>query len=170
MKIADTTLIKVGKIGTTYGVKGWLKIHSYTEYGASILNYQPWYLSSGHDEWQLCELEDGHTQGDRILAKLKDVESPEVARQYTDKIIAIARAQLPQLKQNEYYWSDLIGLKVINTHGTHLGDVIYLIETGSNDVLVIKNDKEHAIPYLPGNVVLNVDLTKREMLVDWELI
>ncbi len=86
--------------------------------------------------------------------------------------MAILRSQLPTLKEDEYYWSDLIGLTVINKEGVELGIVNYLIETGSNDVLVIKSSdgKEHAIPYLPKRVILNIDLEKRLIEVDWELI
>jgi len=160
----------VGKIGTTYGVRGWLKIHSYTEFGASILDYTPWYLSNEQDEWDAVEVEDGRMHGNGLIAKLAHVDTPEAARLLTGKKIAASRSQLPQLKKNEYYWSDLEGLTVIDQHGTVLGKVIHLMETGSNDVLIVKGDKEHAIPYLPGSVVLNIDLEKQEIHVNWELI
>ena len=73
-------------------------------------------------------------------------------------------------RKDEFYWSDLVGLTVINAKGEKLGKVAYLIETGSNDVISCKRHKEHAIPYLPGRVILNVDLDKQEILVDWEPI
>ena len=169
MNKAETTYITVGKVGSTYGVHGWLKIHSYTEFGASILNYSPWYLIQDHG-WRVIEVENGRRHGNVILAKFIGINSPEEARLLTGKMIAISRAQLPQLEKNEYYWSDLQGLTVINQRGEILGKVIYLIATGSNDVLVVKGDKEYAIPYLPGKVVMQVDLEKQEIQVDWELI
>jgi 16S rRNA processing protein RimM len=170
MKNVEIAYITVGKVGSTYGVQGWLKIHTYTEFGASILDYKPWYLNSGENQWDVLEVEDGRIHGKGIIAKLKGFNTPEEARLLTGKTIAITRAQLPKLKKEEYYWSDLEGLTVINSNGNILGKVIYLIATGSNDVLVVKGEKEHAIPYLPGDVVISIDLNKREIHVDWEFI
>lgn len=170
MKKADSRYITVGKIGSTYGVHGWLKIQAYTEFGASILDYQPWYLGQD-DNWESIQVQDGKTHNNGIIAKLEGINSPEHARLFTGKLIAITRSQLPDLKPDEYYWSDLEGLTVINQHGETLGTVSYLIATGANDVLVVKGEKiEQAIPYLPGKFVTKVDLAKGEIHVDWELI
>lgn len=170
MKNADTAYIAIGKIGSPYGVHGWLKIRTYTEFGASILDYVPWYLSDVNNEWKVATVEQGRAHGSGIIVKLAGIESPEEARLYTGKTIAVTRSQLPTLAENEYYWSDLIGLTVINKNGEILGKVIYLMETGSNDVLVVKGEKEIAIPYLLGEVVTRVDLLKQEIHVDWELL
>ncbi|MFZ2315465.1 MAG: ribosome maturation factor RimM [Gammaproteobacteria bacterium] len=171
MKQADTAYITVGKIGSTYGVKGWLKIHTYTEFSASILQYKPWYISNPNGSWTEIDVEDGRPHGKTIVIKFAEINTPEGARLLTNRMIAIKREQLPKLSQKEYYWSDLEGLAVIDQHGTMLGHVAYLMETGSNDVIVIKDDKEkeHAIPYLSGDVILNIDLEKREIHVNWEL-
>ncbi|EKD70509.1 MAG: 16S rRNA-processing protein RimM [uncultured bacterium] len=171
MTSTNPDYITVGKIGATYGIHGWLKIFTYTEYGANILQYSPWYLISENSDPIIIQLEDAKSHGDGIIAKFAGIDTPEKARLLTGKTIAIARTQLPKLKNNEYYWSDLIGLTVLNKNGDKLGEIAYLIETGSNDVIVIKKDgKEHAIPYLPQSVVISIDLAKREMIVDWELI
>lgn len=168
MKNAATAYIIIGKIGSTYGVQGWLKILSYTEFGANILEYSPWYLSNDRDGWEPITVEEGRMHGKGVIAKLAGIETPEEGRLYNGKLIAIKRNQLPQLKQEEYYWSDLEGLTVINQRGEILGTVSYLIETGSNDVLVVKGEKEHAIPFLQGDVILKIDLEKREIHVNWE--
>ena len=170
MSNADSIYITVGKIGSTYGIHGWLKIATYTEFGASILDYAPWYLSRDNNYWQQIALEEGRGHGNGIIVKLKGIDTPEAARLLTGSIIAITRDQLPLLSKDQFYWSDLIGLTVINKDGAIYGTVAYLIETGSNDVLVVKGDKEHAIPFLYGTVVLNIDLEKKEIHVDWELI
>jgi len=162
--------IIIGKIGSTYGVHGWLKIRTYTEFGSNILDYSPWYLTVGNDEAKPYEIEEGRVHGNGIIAKFAGINSPEEGRLLTGATIAVERAQLPPLKNNEYYWSDLIGLTVINKKGEQLGEVIYLMATGSNDVLVVKGEKEFAIPYLFGKVILNVDLKKHEIHVDWELL
>ncbi|HSW71291.1 MAG TPA: ribosome maturation factor RimM [Gammaproteobacteria bacterium] len=162
--------ITVGKIGATYGIQGWLKIHSYTEFGAGILEYSPWYLSSDEQTWQKTEIEAGKIHGNGVIAKFNGFDNPEEARLLTGKLIAVTREQLPILEKNQYYWSELIGLTVLDQNGENLGKVIYLMETGSNDVLVVKGTKEHAIPFLQGSVILSVDLAKQEIHVNWEII
>lgn len=169
MKTADTAYIIIGKFGSTYGVHGWIKIRTYTEFGPHILEYNPWYINRQHHTWTPITIESGRVQGNSVIVKLPDIETPEQARLFTGLSIAITRSQLPTLKENEYYWSDLMGLTVINKNGEILGKVISLMETGSNDVLIVKGDKEHAIPYLPGKVITSVDLKKQEIHVDWEL-
>jgi len=159
----------VGKIGATYGIKGWLKIVSFTETIPNILDYDPWYLEE-NQVWKPIEISDAREHGKGVVAKIAGLDTPEQARLFTGKAIAIKRTQLPTLKKNEYYWSDLEGLTVINQTGEVLGRIIYLIATGSNDVLVVKGDKEHAIPYILDEVVTSVDLSKRVMHVNWDLI
>lgn len=161
--------IIVGKIGAPYGIKGWLKVHSYTERSAGILDYSPWYLAEGQ-EWKPLQIEEGRPQGKAIVVKFAGIENPETARLLSGKNIAIQREQLAPLPPNEYYWADLEGLTVINQAGEKLGEVAYLMATGSNDVLVIRDaaGKEQALPYLPGRVVKKVDLEQREIHVDWD--
>jgi 16S rRNA processing protein RimM len=160
--------ITVGKVGSSFGVHGWLKIHTYTEFGPTILEYQPWLIQRPNGQIEPLALEDSKRHGDNILIKVKGIDSPEAAKLLTNQLILIYRDQLPILDENDYYWSDLIGLTVINQAGITLGKVIYLMETGANDVLVVKGEREHAIPYLPGNTIKHIDLNKKEMQVDWE--
>lgn len=162
--------ITIGKIGAPYGVKGWVKIITYTEFGENILHYSPWYLENHKGAWEPIEVQEGKLYGKGVLVKLRGIDTPEAAKLYTNRAVGIPRGNLPQLEEGEYYWSDLKGLKVYNIAQEYLGEVIYLMETGSNDVLVVKGQKEHAIPYLPGRVVLKIDLKKQEMIVDWQPI
>lgn len=170
MKKSDSDFIIIGKLGAAYGVQGWLKVRAYTEFGANILEYLPWYINTSplNDTFTPIKLESGRIHGNGIVAKLEGIDTPEKARLLTGKLIAITRSQLPVLKENEYYWSDLVGLTVINQKGEILGKVIYLIETGSNDVLVVKGEKEHAIPWIMNKVITGIDLQKQEIHVNWE--
>ena len=173
MTKADTAYITVGKIGSPYGVKGWLKIQSFTEFGASILDYQPWYITNSKNVRETVAIEDGRIHGNGIIVKFPDVNTPEEARLKTGQLIEIERDKLPILPNDEFYWSDLEGLTVIDLQGKILGKVLFVLETGSNDVLIVKGDKgdrEHAVPYLVDSVIKKVDLEKREILVDWEII
>ncbi|MDR3477472.1 MAG: ribosome maturation factor RimM [Gammaproteobacteria bacterium] len=169
MNNPQTEYVVIGKIGAAYGIKGWLKIVSFTESITNILDYAPWYLQEGQT-WKPVKVDGGREHGKGIVVHIAGFDTPESARLLTGKVIGIQRSQLPALKKQEYYWSDLEGLTVINQRGETLGKVIYLMATGSNDVLVIKGEKEHAIPYLPGDTITSIDLEKGEMHVDWDLI
>lgn len=170
MSKADTEYVVVGRIGSTYGVQGWLKIFSFTNVMKDILNYTPWYLENGN-EWKRIQINSGREHGKSLVAHLSGYDTPEQARALTGKKIAVKRSQLPVLPKDQYYWNDLQGLIVIDQHGKELGKIVYLLETGSNDVLVIEHQgKEYAIPYLPGKVVMNIDLAHQTMRVDWDLM
>jgi len=165
----DTEYITIGRIGATYGIKGWFKVISFTDSIADILNYAPWFIEE-NKAWKIVKLEDAKEYGKGVIAKFVGIDNPEDARLLTGKNIAIQRSQLAALQPHEYYWSDLEGLTVINQHGENLGKIVYIIATGSNDVLVVKGEKEVAIPYLPGEVVTRIDLEKKEMHIHWDLI
>lgn len=166
----DSEYVTVGKLGSTYGIQGWLKIYSYTEIPVDILEYAPWYMSE-NDGWQAIEVKAGRQHGKIVIVKFAGYDSPEKARQLTNKLIAVKRSQLPTLAKNEYYWRDLEGLTVINQDGNELGKIANLMETGANDIIVVRlNGKEHAIPYLFGKVVTRIDLENKIMYVDWNLI
>ncbi len=170
MKNSDSRYVIIGKVGATYGIKGWLKITSFSETVADILNYSPWYLMD-KNSWKPIKVEAGREHGKGIVVKLVGVSNPEQARLLTGKEIAVMRSELPALlNEHDYYWTDLEGLTVINQDGQTLGKIVYIIATGSNDVLVVKGDKEIAIPYLPDEVITAINLDERVMHVKWELI
>lgn len=161
--------VVVGKLGATYGVKGWLKVQVFTEKAANILDYTPWYVHQA-DDWHLLTVEASQQHGKGVIVKIAGIETPEAARKLTGNKIAVMRSQLPVLSKDEYYWSDLEGLTVINQRGEVLGKITYILATGTNDVLVVKGAKELAIPYLPGDTVTKIDLDAQEMHVNWEEI
>lgn len=169
MKNSD--YIVVGKLASTHGIHGWIKVQTYTTFGADILKFLPWYLQkTPSSPWKAIEIEDHRLQATNLMVKLPGLDTPEQARQLTGALIGITRAQLPALKEDEYYWTDLVGMSVINQHGEMLGKVIYLMETGANDVLVVKGEKEQAIPWRLGSVITHVDRDKQEIHVDWETL
>jgi 16S rRNA processing protein RimM len=165
----ENNVVIIGKIGSTYGVQGWLKVYSFTEWSSDILGYTPWYIEEQQDQWTPINIVDGHPHGKGVVVKVTGFDNPEQARFLTGKKIGILRSQLPPLEDNEYYWKDLEGLTVINQEGKTLGIVAYLMETGSNDVLVVKGDQEYAIPYLPDDVVTRIDLPNQVIYVNWDI-
>lgn len=165
---AHNDYIIVGKVGAPYGVRGWLKITAYTESTDTLLDLRDWRLKYP-DRWQSLDVEARKKHGKGIIVKLAGIDTPEAARRLTGKEIAVLRSQLPPTKANEYYWADLIGLTVVTVDQVKLGVVQYLIETGANDVLVIKDsqDHEHAIPWI-SSLIKNVSLDEKIIIVDWE--
>jgi 16S rRNA processing protein RimM len=159
--------IHLGGISGVFGVKGWVKIFSHTAPRENIVQYNVWQLQSGND-FQSIKVLNGRRQGKGIVARLDGIEYPDQARQLIGTDIFIFKDQLATLNHDEYYWSDLEGLAVVTVLGVNLGTIAWLFETGNNDVLVVKGDKERYIPFIAGDVVVNVDLQASTMIVDWD--
>lgn len=170
MKNAEDYVV-IGKIGSTFGIQGWLKVYSYSDSIDGILEYRHWHIES-QTGWQPIEVKNCQQHGKGIVVKFAGYHTPEDARVLTGKKIAIKRSQLPTLETNEYYWADLEGLMVIDQHDETLGQVDHMMETGANDVMVVKSKdgKFHAIPFLLNKVVTRIDLENQVMHVNWELI
>lgn len=164
----DSRPVIIGRIVGVFGVRGWVKVRSYTQPPINLLTYRPWRLISATGEIAEQELVSGHAQGKGLVALLKGCTNPESALFWVGWEIAVPRTALPPPEDGEYYWTDLIGLRVVTLTGVDLGSVSYLFETGANDVLVVTGDRERLIPYLSGRVVQKVDLAARRMVVDWE--
>lgn len=163
----------VGKLGSTYGIRGWLRIYSSTEQAESIFDYQPWFLNI-KGQWQAVELESWRYHSHDLIVKLKNIDDRDVAQTLTNVEIGVSADNFPELEEG-YYWHDLIGCQVLNLEGYQLGVVNDMMETGSNDVFVVKanlNDafskQERLIPYLEQTVVKRVDLATKTIEVDWD--
>ena len=160
-------------MGSTYGIRGWLRIYSSTEQAESIFNYQPWFLNI-KGQWQAVELESWRYHSHDLIVKLKNIDDRDVAQTLTNVEIGVSADNFPELEEG-YYWHDLIGCQVLNLQGYQLGVVSDMMETGSNDVFVVKanlNDafskQERLIPYLEQTVVKRVDLATKTIEVDWD--
>ncbi|WP_024299969.1 ribosome maturation factor RimM [Methylomicrobium lacus] len=159
--------VDVGKISGVFGIKGWVKIFSYTSPKENILNYSPWLLIK-KGETKTVEIVSGHLQGGGIVAQIKGVDDRSQAEALVGWEIFIRREQLPATSEGEYYWSDLIGLEVVTTDGVVLGVVDNLLETGANDVLIVKGERERAVPFIKGQVIVKVDREGGCIVVDWD--
>jgi len=163
----DSDLVVVGRFTGVFGVKGWLKVFSYTDPRGNILSYSPWLIRL-NGEWKSVKITTGRVQGKGVVAQLAICGDRDEAKQFIGVDIAIRRDQMPVALPGEYYWTDLIGLKVLTLEGVDLGVVDHLLETGSNDVLVVKGDKERLIPFIQGGVIIKVDLDDATIQVDWD--
>ncbi|WP_417565910.1 ribosome maturation factor RimM [Marinobacter sp.] len=163
----------IGRITSVFGVKGWLKVFSFTDPKEGILNYPDWTLDLDGKRIPV-KLEEGRRQGQAIVVRLKGIDDRELARTYCGAEVRVSRAELPELPEGEFYWFQLEGLEVFTVDDECLGKVHHLIETGSNDVLVVQatvgsiDQRERLIPYLPDQVVQKVDLAAKRIVVDWD--
>ena len=157
----------LGKIAGIYGVRGWVKVFSETKPKENIFNYNPWQICI-RGQWQTIEIIEGKSHGKGLIAHLESCDDRDLARQLVGAEIAIDKAQLPAPDEGEYYWADLVGLKVTTLDGLELGQVDHLLETGANDVLVVKGDRERLIPFVQGQYIHEVDMETGAIRVDWD--
>ena len=174
MSAADEKLI-VGKVSGVYGVHGWIKVFSETDPREGIGGYNPWYLTKddhGKSSWREYQLAACRPHSGTIIARLAGVDDRDAAMRLIGALIGIRPEQLPDSGKDEYYWRDLIGLRVVNSEGVELGMVRRLLETGANDVLVVSSGepggREHLLPWTPGKAILEVDLDHGVIRVDWD--
>lgn len=134
----------------------------------NILNYSPWVLKKDNQTKEV-KLVNGQRQGKSVVACIDGVADRELAAEYCGWEILINNSQLPKADEGEFYWADLVGLSVETDLGINLGKIDYLIETGANDVLVVKEGKEERlIPFLQKQVIKKIDLDEKLMIVDWD--
>ena len=164
--LADSHVL-MGEIAGVRGVNGELKLHSWTRPRENILDYTVWTLRRG-DEACDRKLVAGGWRGKNLVARLDGVADREAARALVGSQVMVARALMPEAGPESFYWFELQGLAVQTVGGTDLGVVSGLIETGANDVLVIRGERERLIPYTPGVHVQSVDLNAGRMRVDWD--
>jgi 16S rRNA processing protein RimM len=165
--MAHETPIVMGRIAGPYGIRGWVHVVSFTTPPDNLLDYRPWYLARDR-HWQAADIVEARRHGKGLVAKVAGCDNRDAAALLKGLHIGIHREQLPKPGEDEYYWHDLVGLRVQTTQGMELGTVDHLIETGANDVLVVRGERERLIPFILGQVVLSIDLAAGEIRVDWD--
>lgn len=162
-------MIILGKVNGLFGIKGWVKLYSETRPKEGICDYSAFNLQI-NGQWRRYEIEAIKPQAKTIIAKLKTVDTPEDAQLLQGAIIGVTADELPKLKKGSYYWRDLIGSQVKSTEGIEFGIVDGILETGANDVLIIKDNdnKERLVPFTVGHAVVSVDVEQKLIIVDWD--
>jgi 16S rRNA processing protein RimM len=159
-------LVTLGRISGVFGVKGWVKVNSYTAPRDNVVGFGVWTLRlRGVDSH--IEVEQGQSHGKQVVAKLRGVDDREQAREYVGAEILVERERLPACAAGEYYWIDLEGLEVRTLAGEVLGTVEHLVATGSNDVLVLAGKPQRLIPFVLGQVIRDVDFEAGLIVADW---
>ena len=170
MSQASDNLV-IGKIGAPHGVKGWVKINTYTNVPEGIFEYSPWILG----EEQEYRVDQWRPHGKVLVAKLVNIETRDDAERIKNLDIRITAEQLPELEEGEFYWRELTGMQVVTTQGYDLGVVKDVFNTGANDVIQVKanakdafGQKERLLPFVLDEVVQAVDKVGRIITVDWD--
>ncbi len=157
----------LGRISGVFGVRGWVKVFSYTDPREAVLDYESWLL--GHKgEWRPAKVAEGQRHGKTVVIRIDGFDDREQAATLIGSEIAVPKAALPEADKGHYYWSDLEGLQVVRSDGSVLGKLAYLLETGTHDVMVIQGEKERLVPFVIDEIVLDVDLANGLITVDWE--
>jgi 16S rRNA processing protein RimM len=161
------SMVIMGRIAAAHGIRGWIKIQTFTEYIDSLLDYRTWWIGHEQGPWREVEAGQCEVHGKTLVAQLPDCPDRNAAEKLKGLLIAVPRSSLPAQDEGEYYWSDLIGLAVVNEAGERLGTVANLLETGANEVLSVQGDGgEILIPFV-ASAIKQVDLKNRTILVDW---
>jgi 16S rRNA processing protein RimM len=161
-------MVIMGRIVGAHGIRGWVKIQPYTEYLDSLLDYQVWRLGDGQGQWREVKVAQCEAHSKTLVAQLPDCPDRNAAERLKGLLIAVPRSELPRQQQDEYYWTDLIGMSVVNEAGVHLGSVANLLETGANQVLCVAAEgSEILIPFV-ATAIRKVELENKTIRVDWQ--
>jgi 16S rRNA processing protein RimM len=163
--------VTVGRVSGLYGVKGWIKIYSFTRPPEGIFGYRPWYLRSTDQDncqTQRYEIAEGRPHGKGLIALLGGVNDRDSAEELVGTEILVDREQFDGVEKDEYYWADLVGMRVVTTDERDLGVVKSLLDTGANDVLIVEGDRRRLVPFLVGSVIRKVDLDGGIIVAEWD--
>jgi len=167
----------LGRVSGVFGVKGWVKVWSFTDPPERLFDHKLWLLNVPGQGWQSVEIDAGQRHDKGLVVHLAGCDDRDLARRFVQAEIAVPEAELPRLPEGEFYWHQLEGLKVFaatEPQALLLGEVSHLLETGANDVLVVQpcegsiDDRERMLPWVDGKVILGVDLSVGEIRVDWD--
>ncbi|MBD9436429.1 ribosome maturation factor RimM [Pseudoxanthomonas sp. PXM03] len=161
-------MILLGRLLGAFGVRGQIKIESWTEPREAIFRYQPWTLRDASGAEREFTGARGKASGKHLVTTLPGVEDRDEVEAMRGLEIFVPRSALPPPSAGEFYWVDLEGLRVVNVDGTDFGTVSHLFSTGANDVLVARGDRERLIPFVDPDYVRSVDFEAGVVTVDWD--
>src|SRR5688572_5572016 len=158
----DPRRVEVGRLGAAHGVRGWLRVQTFTDPPQRLFEWERWHLPSGTEvkvlEWR--------PQGNGWVARLEGIEDRDAASRLTGQVLLVDRGELPATTGREYYRDDLVGFEVKNVEGALLGVVDHFIDTPGNAVMVIKGEREYLVP-VSSQHLRSVDKNSRRVIVDW---
>lgn len=165
MNMEESSLC-LGKVGAPHGLKGYMRIQSWTEPKTQIFSYQPWVIMKGNQKNSVVA--SFISEGKHLIAKLEGIEDRDQAQSLTHANIYIDRNQLPTMAPDEYLLADLIGCNVVNLKNNALGIIEDVVNYGASDIIVVKQDtKTHYIPLISPTTNM-IDIEHKTVIVDWD--
>ena len=161
-------MITVGRLHGAFGVRGEVKLESFTDPLRSIARYQPWILLDARGIERACEGVRVREGGKGLIATMPGIEDKDAADALRGTEVLVPRSALPPPAEGEFYWVDLEGLRVVNVEGTDFGIVSHLFASGANDVLVAQGERERMIPFVQPDYIRSVDFEAGVVTVDWD--
>ncbi|MEJ0006178.1 MAG: ribosome maturation factor RimM [Steroidobacteraceae bacterium] len=158
--------VELGRIGSPYGVLGWMHIQSFTEPLEGVLDYPVWGLRLGPAPQSSYRVLSGRIQGRGLVAHLEGVADRDAAARLRGAMIEVRRSALPPPGKREYYRSDLLGFAVRNLEGVELGKLDHFVDGAASAMMVVAGTDEYWIPAIP-QYLRKVDLDRRVLSVDW---
>ena len=159
--------VALGRIAGPFGVKGWVKVKSYTEPEEGILRYRQWHVDVPRAGPRILRPLEGRRHGRLVVARLEGVDDRDAAAALCHCEVHVPRGELPPAGAGQYYWADLVGLEVVTTEGESLGRLDHFVETPGNPVMVVTGDRERWLPLVPRHLK-SVDLDAGQIVVDWD--
>ena len=156
-------MVELGRIVGAFGIKGWVRLRSYTDPPEGILRYRHWHI--GGREWRVIE---GRGQPEGVVAALEGMQDRDAAAALRGAAIEVPRSALPKPKRGEFYWTDVLGSEVVSTTGAKLGTLSSVTSNGAQDVMVVTGEVERLIPFVVGPIVQHVDAAAKKILVEWD--
>jgi 16S rRNA processing protein RimM len=163
----NNDLVVMGKVIGAFGIQGAIKVRTDNSNTATSLSQYKTIQLLVNNQWKSYKIKTSAPHENVVNIKLTDINDRDIALGLKGSDVAVSRLDFPKIKDSdEYYWVDLINLTVVNTDNINLGLVTNLMESGANSVLVVEGEQKHLIPFVAA-YVLNVDIPKKQILVDW---
>ena len=160
-------IVVVGRIGAAFGIKGWCHVHSFTDPPSNLTQFSQLLVRDPSADWQPLQSFEFQPHQAGLILKLNNHESRNAAEQFVNFELGLKRSALPQLEKNEFYWSDLVGLQVINANEDRLGIVQEILDTGKQNVMRVENTESVYLIPLIKPILLKIDL-ESHISVQWD--
>ena len=164
--MSERRQVEVGRLGAAHGVRGWLRVQSFTDPPQRLFEWKRWCVQPEGGVAREMRVMESRAQGNGWIARLEGIEAPEAASRLTGCLVLVDRAELPPTTGREHYRSDLVGFAVQNLEGAELGVVDHFIDTPGNAVMVIRGAREHLVPVTSQHLREVIEGT-RTVIVDW---
>ena len=169
-RLDEPRLVEVGRLGAAHGVRGWLRVQSFTDPPQRLFEWRRWLLQPQGDDTRGAtrevKLMESRPQGNGWIAKLEGVEERDAASRLAGQMVLVSREELPPTEGREFYRADLVGFEVRNVEGARLGVVDHFIDTPGNAVMVIRGAREYWVP-VTAHHLRRIVAGDRSLIVDW---